>query len=184
MEASNEELKRLENNFAGNGNTATNKRIIKEYSALIGNPGYRVDFENGSNIYVWVIGFDVSNWEFSRELMEDFNLYERTLNRKKEVVFEVRFSSSYPASPPFIRVVRPKFVFRTAHITIGGSICTQSLTPSGWLRDRTIESLFNEIFININDGGARLDRNSFKIDYTLSEAQSAFTRVANYHRWL
>lgn len=34
--------------------------------------------------------------------------------------------------PPFVRVVRPRFQFRTGHVTIGGSICMELLTLSGW----------------------------------------------------
>jgi len=38
----------------------------------------------------------------------------------------------YPVDPPFVRVVRPRFAFHSGHVTIGGSICMELLTRSGW----------------------------------------------------
>lgn len=38
------------------------------------------------------------------------------------------FPPNFPFAPPFIRVIRPRFMFRTGHVTIGGSICTEMLT--------------------------------------------------------
>jgi hypothetical protein len=35
----------------------------------------------------------------------------------------------------------------------------ESLTPSGWIPVRTVESLFIEILFNMSEGGARLDTN-------------------------
>ena len=32
----------------------------------------------------------------------------------------------------YIRVLRPRFQFRTGHVTLGGSICTQLLSNEGW----------------------------------------------------
>lgn len=50
----------------------------------------------------------------------------------EHVTLEMRFSKDYPHVPPFVRVVRPRFAFRTGHVTIGGSICMELLTTSGW----------------------------------------------------
>ena len=101
-----------------------------------------------------------------------------------EMVFEMRFDSNYPYNPPFLRLIRPRFAFRTGHITVGGSICMQSITRSGWIPVRTVESIFIEILFNMAEGGARLDINSSASDYSLNEAQEAFTRVARDHNWL
>lgn len=32
------------------------------------------------------------------------------------MLLEMRFSKDYPHVPPFVRVVRPKFAFRTGHV--------------------------------------------------------------------
>ena len=53
----------------------------------------------------------------------------------------VVFPPDYPFAPPFIRVLRPRFAYRTGHVTLGGSICTQLLTRSGWSPFNTLESV-------------------------------------------
>ena len=35
---------------------------------------------------------------------------------RKEIELRVAFPSSYPAEPPFVRIVRPRFHFRTGHV--------------------------------------------------------------------
>jgi ubiquitin-protein ligase len=60
----------------------------------------------------------------------------------------------------------------------------QSLTPSGWIPVRTVESIFIEILFNMAEGGAKIDSRSPNSDYTLAEAQEAFNRVARQHNWL
>jgi len=77
----------------------------------------------------------------------------------------MKFPKDYPMNPPFVRVIRPRFKFltgsysnmlvlsilytlacayknlsaSTGHITIGGSICMQMLTRSGWSPSNDIE---------------------------------------------
>ena len=97
--------------------------------------------------------------------------------------YEVIFPENYPHEPFFIRVVSPRFAFRTGHVTIGGSICMQSLTPTGWSSARSLESFFVEIISLINQGDARLDTNNL-FPYSLQEAKDAFNRVARDHGWL
>lgn len=69
------------------------------------------------------------------------------------------FPENFPFEPPFIRVVKPKFAFRTGHVTIGGSICMESITPAGWSSARSIEGIFMEIIsiILAPESKARLD---------------------------
>ena len=78
---------------------------------------------------------------------------------------EMKFPKDYPMNPPFVRVIRPRFKFLTGvcsfvslpircvslpircvslsmpsgHITVGGSICMQMLTRSGWSPSNDIE---------------------------------------------
>ena len=35
-----------------------------------------------------------------------------------------------------MRVIRPRFAFHTGHVTVGGSICIELLTSSGWCAAR------------------------------------------------
>jgi ubiquitin-conjugating enzyme E2 Q len=57
----------------------------------------------------------------------------------KCVVMEFTFPPHFPFAPPFCRIVRPRFAFHTGHVTIGGSICTELLTMSGWVPQTSIE---------------------------------------------
>ena len=81
-------------------------------------------------------------------------------------MFELTFPGQFPNEPPFIRVVRPIFQFRTGHITIGGSICMESITPKGWIATRSIESVFVEILMVVLTGGGRLDLNRKGQEYS------------------
>ena len=181
-----EKLKAIEDKFSGHGSITANKRLMQEYKYLASSKeckGLTVEFEE-SNIYVWNIRVDVKKFEVNKDLKEDFKKYCKSYNREAEIVFEMRFDSNYPFSPPFLRVIRPRFAFRTGHVTVGGSICMQSITRSGWIPVRTVESIFIEILFNMAEGGARLDVNGSAADYNFGEAQEAFKRVAREHGWL
>ncbi|MDR3549566.1 MAG: ubiquitin-conjugating enzyme E2 [Candidatus Pacebacteria bacterium] len=94
------------------------------------------------------------------------------------------FSQDFPYDPPFIRVVRPRFAFHTGHITVGGSICMEVLTKSGWTVAISLENLFVDIITTICLGGGRLDAKNCAVPYTMQEAKDAFARVARDHGWL
>jgi ubiquitin-conjugating enzyme E2 Q len=92
-------------------------------------------------------------------------------------------TQNFPFAPPFVRVVRPVFAFHTGHITIGGSICMEILTSSGWSCAIAMESVFVSIRAEVASGGARLDPRRFGEAYSESEARAAFKRVAMQHGW-
>jgi len=70
---------------------------------------------------------------------------------------DLSFPFDYPNNPPFVRVIRPRFAFRTGHVTVGGSICMEVLTSSGWLPSNDVESVIVQIRAEMNGGGAKLD---------------------------
>jgi len=106
-------------------------------------------------------------------------------SRKAAIVMDVHFPNTYPMEPPFIRVVRPRFLMHTGHITIGGSVCMQLLTPSGWLPSVSLENVFVAIRSEMIEGGGRIDFSPMgKRDYTMAEAEEAFKRVASRYGWL
>lgn len=180
-------LKRIEEAFAGQGSISANKRILNEYKYLSTSKecvGIAVEFEGGDNMYVWIASLDMDQFEVPKELKNDFAVFSQRTGKPKHLVFEVRFDAKFPFSPPFLRVIRPRFTFHTGHITVGGSVCMQSITPSGWIPVRTVESIFIEILFNMGEGGARLDLNQLNVDYSLAEAQDAFQRVARQHNWI
>eukprot|EP01121_Diplochlamys_sp_Union-15-3_P015571 TRINITY_DN5175_c0_g1_i1.p1 TRINITY_DN5175_c0_g1~~TRINITY_DN5175_c0_g1_i1.p1 ORF type:complete len:128 (+),score=24.26 TRINITY_DN5175_c0_g1_i1:176-559(+) len=102
--------------------------------------------------------------------------------KKKYIVLHIRFPPTYPFEPPFVRVIRPRFVYRTGHVTIGGSICTELLTNKGWTPANTIEAVIMSIRSQFMEGGARLDLAN-KRDYSEREAKEAFDRMVRTHGW-
>ena len=100
----------------------------------------------------------------------------------KRILLRIAFPSTYPTAPPYVRVIRPRFQFRTGHVTIGGSICTEMLTSHGWSSTMTIESVLLSIRTNMLVGGARLDL-SKRHDYSEAEAREAFNRMVQQHNW-
>jgi ubiquitin-conjugating enzyme E2 Q len=137
-------------------------------------------------MYIWRVKFDLTKYEISKELKLDFATIEKKLGKgsnEMRLEYEVIFPENYPHEPFFIRVVFPRFAFRTGHVTVGGSICMESLTPTGWVSTRSLESNLVEIISLLNAGNARLDLHNI-IPYSLQEAKDAFNRVARDHGWL
>ena len=126
---------------------------------------------------------DILKFEPEKNLKQDFI---DVCGENPTLDFEITFPENFPFDPPFIRVVWPKFMFRTGHVTIGGSICMESITPSGWTSARSIEGIFMEIISIILDkeSKARLDWSAKGHSYSYQEARSAFERVARDHGWI
>lgn len=113
---------------------------------------------------------------------EDSLHHELKKRKMDHILLDLSFPFDYPNNPPFVRVVRPRFAFRTGHVTVGGSICMEVLTSSGWLPSNDVESVIVQIRAEMNSGGAKLDHGNVS-DYSESEAFAAFDRVAGDHQW-
>jgi len=123
-------------------------------------------------------GFDEKS-----DLGKDMKEFKKK-TKQEFILLELRFSKDYPFAPPFVRVVSPRFAFRTGHVTVGGSICMELLTNSGWNSTNDIESILIQIRAEMTGGGARLDAgmdNNYA--YSESEAWDAFYRAARTHGW-
>jgi len=133
------------------------------------------------NLYQWhvkLFGFDKDT-----DLYKDMEMFKKK-TQQDHILIELRFSKDYPFAPPFVRVVRPRFAFRTGHVTIGGSICMELLTNSGWNSTNDIESILIQIRAEMTGGNARLDAGmSNTYEYTEQEAWEAFNRAAGTHNW-
>lgn len=128
---------------------------------------------NRKDVYVW----EVRLFGFDGDLANDMK------KRKVDyITMEFKFPKAYPMSPPFCRILRPRFQFMTGHVTIGGSICTELLTQSGWIPQTTVESIIVSIRTNMLAGGARLDH-AKKSDYSEAEAKEAYERMKRKHNW-
>jgi len=141
-----------------------------------------VDQKSGlENLYHWHIKLD--SIDDKSDLYKDMQVYQKKTGMDF-ILLEMRFSKDYPHVPPFVRVVRPRFLFRTGHVTLGGSICMELLTISGWNATNDIESILIQIIAELLSGGARLDSgmgNNF--EYSEHEAWDAFYRAARTHGW-
>ena len=104
------------------------------------------------------------------------------------IVFELRFGQSFPFSPPFIRVIRPRFLPLMAggggHVTQGGAICMELLTNSGWNPSSSLEAILLQVRMAITSTDphpAKLDRHGALNDYNVGEAVEAYKRACMTH---
>eukprot|EP01122_Echinamoeba_exundans_P005527 TRINITY_DN15680_c0_g1_i1.p1 TRINITY_DN15680_c0_g1~~TRINITY_DN15680_c0_g1_i1.p1 ORF type:complete len:284 (-),score=61.51 TRINITY_DN15680_c0_g1_i1:213-1064(-) len=158
--------------------------LLKLYKRLIDSKidqeGYSVEPVD-DNMYKWhvkLFGFDATT-----QIAQDLFMYESSRPGRDHVLMELIFPRDYPHSPPFMRVVFPRFFQYTGHITIGGSICIKELTRSGWTPEIDVGQLIIQIRQLLVEGGALIDMDNCHYDYTESEAKESFVRVAQAHGW-
>ncbi len=84
--------------------------------------GWYINPELISNVYQWII--ELHSFESHLPLAKDMKV--KNIN---SVVLELRFGKDYPMSPPFVRVIRPRFLSFMAggggHVTAGGALCME-----------------------------------------------------------
>eukprot|EP01116_Phalansterium_solitarium_P018994 TRINITY_DN5184_c0_g1_i4.p1 TRINITY_DN5184_c0_g1~~TRINITY_DN5184_c0_g1_i4.p1 ORF type:complete len:305 (+),score=13.45 TRINITY_DN5184_c0_g1_i4:923-1837(+) len=160
------------------GTGAATERIMSELKHIMKSEpernGYSVEPVD-DNLYQWEL--KLFSFDEDSPLGQDMKRY-----KKKHVYLSITFPKTYPFAPPYIRVLRPRFQFRTGHITIGGSICMEALTNKGWSPANTIEAMIVSIRAQMLAGGARLDMHN-RHDYTEEEARHAFDRMVREHNW-
>ncbi|KAG5983058.1 hypothetical protein E4U55_000900 [Claviceps digitariae] len=146
--------------------------------------GWYFDTAKVSNLFQWIV--ELHTFDADLPLAKD-------MMRKghASVVLEIRFGSNFPMSPPFVRVVRPRFLpFQQGgggHVTAGGAICSEMLTGSGWSPAMSMENVFLQIRLALCDTErpARLDTGPLVgRDYGIREAVDAYVRAAQTHGWV
>ena len=155
-------------------------RELKKLTTATHDSNVRVTLPNEADVYVWNVELFVSG---GSPLSIQLDEYAKATGEPSAVKLEVRFDGGFPSSPPFVRVITPRFAFHTGHVTIGGSICMAELTSSGWNPEFTIECVLNMILSAMLDGNATLHATHAARPYSLHEAQMAFNRVASQHGW-
>ena len=160
------------------GSNMGSKRLmdeLKKFNKSEANQcGYSIEML-GDNLYRWHIKL----FDFPADTPLYADMKSANIDH---ILLEVTYPNRYPIEPPFIRILKPKFQFMTGHVTIGGSICMEVLTKSGWSPAYSIESLIVQIKAEMIDGGARLNL-ADKSEYTMAEAESAFKRTADKYGW-
>jgi len=151
-------------------------------STSLADLGWYLDRELVSNVYQWIV--ELHSFEPQLPLAKD--MASRDL---KSIVLEIRFPGTYPMAPPFVRVVRPRFLgFREGgggHVTAGGALCMELLTNSGWSVASNIESVLVQVRAAISStepAPARLENGPVR-DYGRGEAVEAYLRACQMHGW-
>ncbi|CAF9940730.1 hypothetical protein IMSHALPRED_002143 [Imshaugia aleurites] len=142
--------------------------------------GWYIDRELINNVYQWIV--ELHSFESHLPLALDMKA-----KGIKSVVMEIRFGKNYPMSPPFVRVIRPRFLSFMAggggHVTAGGALCMELLTNSGWSAVSNIESVLLQVRLAMSSTDpkpARLEPGTVK-DYQVGEAVEAFIRACHTH---
>ncbi|KAI5798015.1 hypothetical protein DFH27DRAFT_97404 [Peziza echinospora] len=137
-----------------------------------------------TNMYQWV--FEFHSFDEALPLAQDMKASAIT-----SVVLEARFGSNFPMSPPFIRVIRPRFLpFHLGgggHVTQGGALCMELLTNNGWSAVSSMESVFLQVRMAMTSQEpkpARLNPGSGRnTPYETNQAKLAFERAVKLHGW-
>ncbi|KAK3261162.1 hypothetical protein CYMTET_29917 [Cymbomonas tetramitiformis] len=141
-----------------------------------------------------------------RDLNSDLSILKQRYDQD-HILMEARFPSDYPNKPFSLRVISPRMVWYTGHVTAGGSVCIEALTLSrskgAWQPDFSFEGIMNTVCMNMLDeervkietatgpggmsGPLRIDlqhmyNHRVMMPYSLSEAEAAFRRMEAHHR--
>ncbi|KAM0161438.1 hypothetical protein ACHAQE_003496 [Botrytis cinerea] len=147
--------------------------------------GWYLDENLVDNIYQWIV--ELHSFESTLPLAKDLKE-----SGQSSVVIEIRFGKEYPHSPPFVRVVKPRFLpFMSGgggHVTAGGALCMELLTNSGWSAVSSIESVLLQVrlaLMSMDPKPARLESKNpqQQREYGTQEAMAAFIRACNMHGW-
>ncbi|KAK3670280.1 hypothetical protein LTR78_009834 [Recurvomyces mirabilis] len=178
--------------YADSGAT---KRLMKELNSLqkvqqsTPDLGWYIDVEKIDNPYQWIVE------------LHSFHVIDPTLKMindmkkqdVKSIVLEIQFQEDFPFSPPYVRVIRPRFLSLGqgggGHIVLGGAMCMELLTNTGWSSVSSMESVLMQIRLAIaSDPPARLDMSSGRsghgqADYGVTEGADGYIRACNAHGW-
>ncbi|PVH68585.1 hypothetical protein DL98DRAFT_506721 [Cadophora sp. DSE1049] len=175
--------------YATSSATKTLSRNLKEVLAIqaktpLHELGWYINPDLISNVYQWIV--ELHSFDTTLPLAQDMKAAGVT-----SIVLEIRFGKDYPFSPPFVRVIRPRFLpFQAGgggHVTAGGAMCMELLTNTGWTSVSTIESVLLQVRVEMMniDRPARLEskHKGAQRDYGTAEAIDAYERSCKMHGW-
>lgn len=155
--------------------------------------GWFIDPEKFDNVYQWIVELhSFGTFEFKGAAGKLPIAVEMKKNDIKSIVLEVRFNKDYPFSPPYIRVIRPRMLAFAqgggGHVVMGGALCMELLTNSGWSSVSSMESVFMQVRMAIAstdnaDHMAHLERGGGRGDYGTGEAAEGYMRACATHGW-
>lgn len=142
--------------------------------------GWYISRDLISNMYQWIV--ELHSFDAKLPIAKD--LKSKDL---KSVIMEMRFGKDYPMSPPFVRIIRPRFLSFMAggggHVTAGGALCMELLTNSGWSAVSNMESVLLQVRLALSSTEpkpARLEPGPVR-DYGVGEAIQAYIRACHTH---
>jgi ubiquitin-conjugating enzyme E2 Q len=151
--------------------------------------GWYIDPQLINNPYQWIV--ELHSFELSHPLGQD--LQKAGL---QSIILEMRFPQDFPMSPPFVRIIRPRLLEFNAggggHVTMGGALCMELLTGSGWLPTFSIENVLLSIRLALCSmdpkparlaASGRFGSSARSGDYSVQEAVDAYTRACRAHGW-
>ncbi|EAW10816.1 putative ubiquitin conjugating enzyme [Aspergillus clavatus NRRL 1] len=145
--------------------------------------GWYIDPDLINTVYQWVV--ELHSFDPALPLAKDLKAANL-----KSVLIELRFPPRFPMAPPFVRIIRPRFLEFAAggggHVTAGGAMCMELLTNSGWLPTASIESVLLQVrmaLTNTDPRPARLAGTHSRMDYGVGEAVEAYKRACIAHGW-
>ncbi|KAK5730976.1 hypothetical protein LTR15_000914 [Elasticomyces elasticus] len=172
-------------------NPAATKRLMKELGSLqkvqeasaLGDLGWYIDVDRIENAYQWIVE------------LHSFHVIDPTLPIAKDmkkaniqsIVLEVRYGADFPFTPPYVRVIRPRCLSLGqgggGHIVLGGAMCMELLTNTGWSSVSSMESVLMQIRLAIaSEPHARLDTRT-NGDYGAAEGADGYIRACAAHGW-
>jgi ubiquitin-conjugating enzyme E2 Q len=110
------------------------RRLMQDFKSVIAiqkntplhELGWHIDEDKIENMYQWII--ELHSFDPTLPLAQD--MVKKGI---KSIVLEMRFGKDYPMSPPFVRVIRPRFLgFQQGgggHVTAGGAMCMEVCIP-------------------------------------------------------
>jgi len=130
------------------------------------------------------LGNNIAEWEIKLyDIPKDEELWRDMQSLGLDyITLRVVFPPNYPFYPPFLRVLRPRFAFRTGHVTVGGAICTHVLTNEGWVATYRLPQILVDVRAMMISGKGRLDKSN-RSDYSEYEALDALRRLLQTHGW-
>ena len=144
-----------------------------------------------SDVTSWTVGISSGALREHLDLpclARELDQWQRASQQQPVIVMSVRFPVDYPKSVPFVRMIKPRFKWHTGHVTVGGSMCTELLTPGGW-QPMTVHALLLTVCQMLREGEAQIQLKPDEHcmwplkDYSEMEAREAYERVAKFHGW-
>ncbi|KAJ3438458.1 ubiquitin-conjugating enzyme family protein [Anaeramoeba flamelloides] len=177
IESSTNKLDPMQDELSKKATNSATKTMVKEFRAL-------QQLDESQGIEVGLVNDDLYLWDLRLKNFDKKEGLHKDLMRTSDkcIHLRVKFPQDFPFSPPYIRVIRPRFQFRTGHVTLGGAICSELLTKSGWSPAYTMESVIVTLRAGFDEGSARLDLSN-KSDYDEFQARQAYERFARNHGW-